>query len=34
MEEEFGEENLKAAGVWRPKTPARDPKLYEMAEYL
>ena len=34
LEDQFGEENLKAAGVWRPKAPARDPKLYEMAEYL
>jgi uncharacterized protein with von Willebrand factor type A (vWA) domain len=34
LEAEFGEENLKAAGVWRPKAPARDPKLYEMGEYL
>ena len=34
LEAEFGEENLKAAGLWRPKNPARDPKLYEMAEYL
>lgn len=34
LEEEFGAENLKAAGLWRPKSPPRDPKLYEMAEYL
>lgn len=34
LEEEFGAENLKAAGFWRPKSPARDPKLYEMADYL
>jgi hypothetical protein len=34
LEEEFGAENLKSAGLWRPKGPARDPKLYEMAEYL
>lgn len=34
LEDQFGEDNLKAAGVWRPKTPARDPKLYEMSEYL
>ena len=34
LEAEFGAENLKAAGIWRPKSPARDPKLYEMAEYL
>jgi uncharacterized protein with von Willebrand factor type A (vWA) domain len=34
LEEEFGAENLKAVGFRRSKTPARDPKLYEMAEYL
>ncbi len=34
LEEEFAEENDRRPNVSRPRGPVRDPKLYEMADYV